>query len=272
MAPVASNEKKVNKSAKRVCWQRESGTMSVETTTRRRYPRRCKGQLPFEVEEQLQLPTRQETKSTGIPRKLTERRKNIIRGFMEEFIAKPHNYANYGTESWISSLLQYMNERPTYGLTATDVQVWIQNEDFFKVEVVNLLSKHVVPEEPSAQNKFPSSVPPCPTSGDVVPEMVKPTDPHSGEFVKPHMLSEVLVARLLGVDVSEVMLPFRPRRILKPRKLKANQHAVLPPLQPHPPPRPAAADNQHLRKLEGFYTNLCECINNIKAYESSPDI
>ncbi|CAL8079212.1 unnamed protein product [Orchesella dallaii] len=104
-------------------------------TARTHYPRQCKNQTPVQVEE-----TRTSIKwSNRVPRKLTERRKTLIREFLQIFLEKSHMYAAYGTEPWIDSLLHYMNERPSYGLAPVDVKIWMGNEKFFNSEVIRIL-------------------------------------------------------------------------------------------------------------------------------------
>ncbi|CAL8079200.1 unnamed protein product [Orchesella dallaii] len=142
-------------------------------TARTHYPRQCKYQTSVQVGE-----TR-----TSIKRSNTERRKNLIREFLQIFLQKSHMYAAYGTEPWIDSLLHFMNERPSYGLAPVDVKIWIGNENFFNTEVISILGRQArhgisrveIRRECVGETCDVPPVQPHPDHRDIVPEEIQST-------------------------------------------------------------------------------------------------
>ncbi|CAL8146295.1 unnamed protein product [Orchesella dallaii] len=235
---------------------KQSTSVIMEPSTRTRYPRQCN--LTLEVKE---IST-----STGcsnrIPRKLTERRKNLIREFLHSFLERPHMYAAYGTEPWIDSLLEYMNERTSYGLAPIDVKIWMGNEKFFRDEVISMFSRR---RAPNVEDESASDVPAVqPHPSHIIPEIL-PNDPHPHNFrVKAE--PEELEYRVYTEIAPEEAAPLTgdPLEMMPEEEpMEGLEYDFVAPL---PPPRRGSYSNTfgYVRQLLDSCTRTCEILDDLK--------
>ncbi|CAL8138710.1 unnamed protein product [Orchesella dallaii] len=77
----------------------------------------------------------QRTESSRNPmralRKLNNRRKQMVQAFMEEFEAHPLQYADYGSDAWINSMIEHFRDPPITRILPHDIKNWLNNENYF---------------------------------------------------------------------------------------------------------------------------------------------
>ncbi|CAL8134282.1 unnamed protein product [Orchesella dallaii] len=78
----------------------------------------------------------QQTESSRKPmralRKLNNRRKQMVQAFMEEFEAHPLQYADYGSDAWINSMIEHFRDPPITRILPHDIKNWLDNESYFE--------------------------------------------------------------------------------------------------------------------------------------------
>ncbi|CAL8079182.1 unnamed protein product [Orchesella dallaii] len=259
-------------------------------TARTHYPRQCKNQTPIQVEK-----TRTSIKwSNRVPRKLTERRKNLIREFLQIFLEKSHMYAAYGTEPWIDSLLHYMNERPSYGLAPVDVKIWIGKEKFFNSEVVSILGRHGisrvgVQRECVGETCDVPAFQPHSNHRDIVPKEIQSTQQDNilGELQSTQ--PDVILGEIQSTqpDIPVEILSNEPEHGVETEivpeaiPLSADPHEIEPEVEPTGEPMEAYYDFVAaplpprllgsysdtfviVRELQGSCTRMCEILDDLK--------
>ncbi|CAL8091899.1 unnamed protein product [Orchesella dallaii] len=65
-------------------------------------------------------------------RRLTKRRKGMVYKFMTKFRANTVAYPSYGSQEWITTLIQHVHEKPHHQCSHIDVLRWLKNEKFFE--------------------------------------------------------------------------------------------------------------------------------------------
>ncbi|CAL8091981.1 unnamed protein product [Orchesella dallaii] len=267
MASGICIKEEANNDTNRVYDEKQSPSMSMAPMTRTRYRRQCN--LKLEV---VETSTSTEC-SNRIPRKLTERRKNLIREFLDSFLERPHMYDAYGTEPWIDSLLAYMNERPSYGLAPIDVKIWMGNEKFFRDEVISILSRRRAPEvEGWCQSVREASegpaIQPHPSHSEIIPDEILPNDPHPHNFrikaepEEPEHQVKTELAPEEDIPLTGDPLEMKPEEEPTEEPMEVAYDFVV----PLPPPcRGFYTDTfVYVRQLQDSCTRTCEILDDMK--------
>ncbi|CAL8143408.1 unnamed protein product [Orchesella dallaii] len=257
MASVICTKEEANNDTNRVCDRKQSTSVAMDFSTRTRYPRQCN--LKVEVEGSSTFPEC----SNRIPRKLTERRKHLNREFLDSFLERPHMDAAYGTEPWIDSLLEYMNERPSYGLAPIDVKIWMGNEKFFRDEVISILSRR---RAPKVENESASDVPAVQPHPSHIIREILPNDPHPHNFrvkAEPEELEYRVYTEIAPEDVA-IPLTGDPLEMMPEEEpMEGLEYDFVAPL---PPPRRGSYSNAfgYFRQLLDSCTRTCELLDDLK--------
>lgn len=70
-------------------------------------------------------------------KKLTPRRKEVIRAFFREAYERPHKFGVTDENGWVRKLLERFRE-PLGSLTTFEVEKWLSNPEFEEVNILTL--------------------------------------------------------------------------------------------------------------------------------------
>ncbi|CAL8106005.1 unnamed protein product [Orchesella dallaii] len=234
MAPVTTS-----KSAKPACRRSRSSSKSLETTQRTRYPRLCRGKFPVKYVETSEPATRMK-KSIRTCRKLTERRKSLIR---------------------VNRLSKH---------SISEGQVESQHK-----RMPLLIPIHAILENQFDRRYKPMPrLIPLPTSAGANSREVLPNIPHTDTVGLPAVSEEVREQRVpmeISSEINPLLSGHPPKKKSGNKSKTKDTSAVLSPFERRSPVSYNTAAVLRVQQLEIFFKRLFESIDNIKASVFSPE-